>query len=234
MSMQQNSSQPLADVELTEDEVVDFLSNNPEFFEQHLSLLEQLTIPHPCGDAVSLIERQLSMFREQNGQLRSKMMDLVRVARDNSSTHERVHRLTLALLEATTIDEVLNCVQVKLRDEFAADLVRFHLFMEPNENSSDLGVRYISRDDQEMSLFSEFFAMHRPLCGRLRPDQVRYLFGDSAEQVGSAVLIPLSGGDRLGMLAIGSYSEERFHPGMGTLVLGQLGELISYAILRHS
>jgi len=233
MSMQQNK-QPLDEVALSDDEVADFLRHNPEFFQRHQALLLELKLPHECGSAVSLVERQISVMRKHNDNLSHKMMELVRVARDNSSTHERVHRLTLALLESDSAESVLNTVQEKLRDEFFADLVRFHLFTPTEALGSDLGIHTISRDDSEMALFSEFFAMHRPLCGRLRGDQVNYLFGDDAEQIGSAVLISLTAdSEELGMLAIGSYSEERFHPGMGTLVLGQLGELISCAINRH-
>jgi hypothetical protein len=45
--------------------------------------------------------------------------------------------------------------------------------------------------------------------------------------------VPLQDPERLGILAVGSHDEQRFHPGMGTLFMGTLGELVSRAIRRH-
>jgi uncharacterized protein YigA (DUF484 family) len=80
----------------------------------------------------------------------------------------------------------------------------------------------------------------KPLCGRLRPVQLEYLFGLQADTVASAVALPLictngAQGPRpsLGILGIGSHDPHRFHPGMGTLFLTHMGELIGCALRPH-
>ena len=51
--------QKITDTGLTEDSIADYLRANPEFFERHASLLNNLRLPHDAGGAaVSLIERQ--------------------------------------------------------------------------------------------------------------------------------------------------------------------------------
>ena len=76
--------------------------------------------------------------------------------------------------------------------------------------------------------FDEFFKRGEPLCGRLQQDKLDALFGARAEQVQSAVLLPIG----VGMLAIGSTDPNRFHPGMGTVFLKLIGEAISTAVAR--
>ena len=50
---------------LDENQVAEWLSQNPNFFEKHTWLLEKLIVPHQRGSAVSLVERQTSMLREK-------------------------------------------------------------------------------------------------------------------------------------------------------------------------
>jgi uncharacterized protein len=65
------------------------------------------------------------------------------------------------------------------------------------------------------------------MCGRLKLEKLEFLFAERAEQVASAVVIPLN---PVGLLAVGSSDPNRFHPGMGTVFLEQMAELIRTAI----
>ena len=47
------------------------------------------------------------------------------------------------------------------------------------------------------------------------------------------MLIPLYEAREIGVLALGSENEARFYPGMGTLFITQLGELVARALSRH-
>ena len=71
---------------LEEKTVADYLRNNPEFFQNNPSLLASLEIPHSCGPAISLVEHQIKVLRDQNAQLKRKLMDLVHVARDRKGS----------------------------------------------------------------------------------------------------------------------------------------------------
>ena len=51
---------------VNEREVAAFLCRYPDFFERHPEILTELSIPHPdSGQAVSLLERQLTALRAQ-------------------------------------------------------------------------------------------------------------------------------------------------------------------------
>jgi uncharacterized protein YigA (DUF484 family) len=50
---------------LSDESVRDYLEANPDFFERHSALLSALSVPHGSGEAVSLVERQVSMLRQK-------------------------------------------------------------------------------------------------------------------------------------------------------------------------
>ena len=55
------------------DEVVQsYLQSNPDFFARHGELLSSLRLPHITGGAVSLVERQVSVFRQKDLKLERK------------------------------------------------------------------------------------------------------------------------------------------------------------------
>ena len=51
---------------MTEQDIVDYLKNHPDFFTHHPELLQQLSIPHSHEEGtISLVEAQLAQQREQ-------------------------------------------------------------------------------------------------------------------------------------------------------------------------
>ena len=48
---------------ISADQVHDFLRENLDFFAENSELLELLKIPHPSGQAVSLVTKQLEIYR---------------------------------------------------------------------------------------------------------------------------------------------------------------------------
>jgi len=214
---------------LEEQAVEAFLREQPDFFERHLDLLAAIRIPHPSGKAVSLIEHQVAVLRDQNRKYKHKLMDLVQVARDNDGLHRNLHRLALALLAAGSTEQVLDRTMEILAGDFKAELVGLRLRDLP-PGVSVRGVRPLVADDPELAHFERFFKAGRPLCGTLHREQATYLFGDQAGELGSAAVVPLGTGGALGMLAIGNSDRQHFHPGMETMFLRHLGELVGCAL----
>jgi uncharacterized protein len=216
----------LAEDALSEEAVEAWLRAHPDFFERHLALLDVLKLPHASGGAVSLIERQIGWLRDKNRQLERKLLDLVQVARENERLSQRMHHLALGLMDADSLDAVLATTQEQLRTEFRADHVVVRLLGDPED-----GLHFLAESDPTLGPLEPLFETRRPLCGRLSDEQLSALFPTDDDPVQSAVAVPLmEGSRRLGVLALGSREETRFHPGMGTLFLGYLGEIISHAV----
>jgi uncharacterized protein YigA (DUF484 family) len=97
----------------------------------------------------------------------------------------------------------------------------------------ECGVDYHDPDAAELQNFEAFLKTSRPQCGRFKREQLQYLFGDQAQAIESAALIPLGHHCKLGLMAIGSREASRFHPGMGTLFLTHLGELMELLLTGY-
>ena len=228
------SQQPQAEtLPLEEKTIADYLRENPEFFQNNPSLLADLEIPHSCGPAVSLVEHQVRVLRDQNSQLKRKLMDLVQVARDNNRLNERMHQMTLGLINTTSLHALLDTLRENLQGEFNADCVNLRLVGLPDAQARECGVDSFVADAPELQYFETFMKSSRPQCGRFKPEQLQYLFGDQAQAIESVALIPLGIKCANGLLAIGSPETSRFHPGMGTLFLTHLGELLGLLLSEN-
>lgn len=211
-----------------ETSVREYLVQQPDFFERHPDLLAELRVPHPCGGAVSLLEHQARVLRERNLTLQSRLDELLSVARDNDRLADRVHRLTLELMDTQSLEGVVFCLKDELRNNFQCDAVAVKLFGE-GEPAED----WVRPNAAELRPFAAALRDKRPTCGRLAREQLNYLFGDTATAIGSAALVPMTDGEVLGLLAVASYRPDRFHPGMGTVFLRQLGATAGRVIRRH-
>ncbi len=211
--------------------IVDYLRAHPDFFSDHLDLLETLRIPHPCRPAVSLIERQLLLLREQNSQLHRKLQELIAVARDNDFLSGHMQYLALELIEATELGELLQGIQSVLRDKFNVDFTVLRLAAQPLEAGFLSQPEFVT--SESLAQFEQTLSSGRPACGRLSDEQNRFLFQEATPCVGSTALIPLRGSGWSGLLAVASCDHKRFYPAMGTLFLNRMGELISYALQPH-
>jgi len=210
-------------------EVAAWLRDHSDFFVRHPDLAETLRVPHPCKPAVSLLEYQNHLLRERGQRLHAKLLELVSIARNNDRLAERVQRLALNLLDARGgLDELLHGIKAILRDEFQADCIVLCL-AEPPPTAGLSAVEEFLRPDV-VGLFDDVFQLGRPRCGRLTPEQAAVLCSQDASNVASAALIPLGGESWRGLLVVGSFDAGRFYPGVGTLFLERIGELVSQAL----
>lgn len=224
----------LADAMMDEDVIAKYLASHPDFFNRHADLLETIQVSHQAG-AASLIERQVAVLREKSRDLEEQLNGLIRTARGNEQIVTRLQRFTLELMRADDLDGVIATCQDVLRDDFNADFVSVRIISDDDAKKS--GLHFVSSDDKGLKVFKRLFDSKKPVCGRLKENQQAFLFTDNADKVNSVALIPLSGlgseAEKLGILALGSQDEARFHPGMGTVFISHLGELVSSGLMRY-
>lgn len=224
--------------EPSEDGVAAYLEAHPDFFERHLGLLDTLRLPHRSGaSTVSLVERQVDVLRERNRKLDRKLRELVGIARANEALVERIHRLSLRLLDADGLRERLAAVEAELRETFAVDQALLVLFAPPElEERLALGrfLRVVPADDEAMGPFTTLLASGQPRCGQIRDSQRDFLFGAGTDEIGSAALVPLGQPTApLGLLALGSREIGHFTPASSTDLLRRIGELVGAAVARN-
>jgi uncharacterized protein YigA (DUF484 family) len=206
--------------------VAEYLRKHREFFVEHPELLTDLVIPHESGKAVSLVEKQVAVLREENRQLKSRFRELVNIARENEELSRRLHRLTLRLMEAASCAQALSDLEHSLRSDFAADGLVVRIFAPPAAAEDAGRAEFAGPTSPLRTLFAEVLAQRRPFCGRLKQIQQAMLFGANREELGSAAVLPIYGKHWDGILVVVSRDVRRYHAEMGIDLLAHLGDIV--------
>lgn len=217
----------------SEEQVVDYLRQHPDFFTHQDALLSVLRVPHQQSGTISLVERQTALLREQNRNLKAQLDSLVEAARSSDLQFEKVRRLVINLLEAHNLEEAEVAIEEGMCQEFNGDDIQLILVGDAKHYKAN-NLRVINPSSGIPTKVEKLINSDWSVCGSLDDDVRSFIFPDNADKVQSAAVVPLNKGSVQGVLAIGSYQANYFHSSMGTLFLNYIGEVLSRAIYRFS
>lgn len=209
--------------------VAEFLTRHPNFFNDYPALLTELHIPHPHGThAVSMSERQLIAMREKVRLLENKLAELIQFGEENDAISDKLHALTLTLLAARTPQDLAAALALHLREGFA---VPHHALRAWNLGEAVPALT----DPVTEAARASVAAMTQPACGALAVAEASDWFGEISPHLRAFACIPLRPAAiaaPVGLLVLASEEAKRFYPGMGTLYLERLGQLVGAALAR--
>lgn len=218
---------------LSEEQIAEYLREHPDFFEAQAQLLGEINIGHDSGGAVSLVERQVSVLRERNQEMRERLSELIANARDNDRLFEKTKALILSLVAEQDIESLQQRFEQQLLKDFDVDFARLIVFGTPTRLGSEVKTVSLER---AMEHIGGLVKSGKSVCGHLREDELQFLFDQNAEQVGSAAVVPLSAskhGQAIGVIAIASKDPEHFRSSMGTLFLDYVAEVLNRLVPQH-
>jgi len=218
----------IADTELNDEMVREYLKLNDDFLERNPDMLDYLHIAHASGSAISLVEKQVSVLRERNMDMRHRLNSLTTHARENDRLYEQTRNLVLKLLEAGSVAELYAAFMTAMSGDFGVE----HACMILYGDGGGEGFREESRDTVKARI-GPLIRSSKGVSGTLRAEELKFLFPDGSE-VGSAALMPLSGGGQLGLIAVGSSDANRYHSSVGTLFLAHIADVIVRLLPRLS
>jgi uncharacterized protein YigA (DUF484 family) len=207
--------------EISEAQVREYLVSHGDFLQRNPDLMDHLHIAHASGSAVSLVEKQVSVLRDRNVEMRHRLNKLTANARENEALYEQTRGLVLRLLEARSLDELFERFLASMDQDFKVEYATMVLFGEQPEQVS--AGRF--EDPAGAGVISSLLRGRKAICGPLREDELRYLFPD-LEGPGSAAVMPLFDGREIGLLAVGSSDVNRYSGDMGTLFLHHVADVI--------
>lgn len=214
-------------------QLIHLLKENADILQRHPELLSVLEVPHQSGAAESLIERQVSVLRQNLKTTEKRLRELMDIARDNERLAKSRQRIAVNLLGARDLEDVICIVLDELKNELKADFARVRLFSNDARLTEQHPELFVSPEVPELSIFSTMLKHKNPVCGRCSAEQTNFLFGEEAEAISSAAVIPLVAGADLGLLGLGGSDSNRFQSSMGTEFLSQVGDLVSAALAVH-
>lgn len=220
-----------SDNELGADQIADYLRKNPEFFIEQEGLLADLSLPHESGNAISLLERQVTILRDRGIEARQKLNNLLENARNNDQLFDTTRNLVMALLRANNLTEIVAVAQENLSNHTNIDACQIILIEQPQ-----LDVSNAVRTDSEKNLktnFADVFRLKRTHCGTLTQDQIDYLFADSGKSIRSTALCPVvNNSEVFALLAFGNQEENFFNINLDTLFLDFIGQVVGAVFYR--
>jgi uncharacterized protein YigA (DUF484 family) len=218
---------------ITEDDIVDFLTHTPDFFERHAELLATIQLSSPHGNrAVSLQERQAEMLRDKIRALEHRVMAMIRNVNENVILSDRMLRWACKLFLATDLAALPGQIAEDIASQFSVPQVGIKVWgVAPAFADADFA-KGVSEDGQ---LFAS--SLMEPFCGiNAGLEAVSWL--PDAKAATSLAILPLRHGPAgstapaFGMLVLASPDSQRFTSAMGTDFLERVAELASAALSR--
>ncbi|SEL03048.1 DUF484 family protein [Nitrosovibrio tenuis] len=218
-------------MKFSSDEIAQYLRKHPQFFEEYADMLADIQVPHPHGGrAIPISERQIVALRDKNRILQEKLSELIRFGEENGALTEKIHRLAVALLTFTNLNDSLDGLHFNLREDFSIPHMALRLW---NITSDDTVLSEFSQTSKDIRILAE--SLLHPYCGLHVLDEIKSWFGDDAVRLRSFAMVGLRARSTVfGLMVMGSEDPQRFYPEMGTIYLAQLGQLISAALGRFT
>ncbi|CAN7156699.1 DUF484 family protein [Paraburkholderia sp. DD10] len=231
-------------------EVAEYLLANPEFFAEHAEMLATIRLANPHGKAaVSLQERQMEMLRDKNKHLERRLAELLRYGHENDSIASKFNRWTIRVISERDPYALPRTIATGLRDIFDVPQAALRVWDVAEPYAQADFARHVG---EEVRLFANSLAT--PYCGANTGfEAAQWLLpaaavseeasaagstAESAHATESIALLALRDPEgkeeapAFGLLVMGSADPRRFHEGMATDFLTQIGALASAALSR--
>ncbi len=215
----------------TADEVESYLREHPDFLVDHPDLVNLLLPPEAKhGEGVVDMQRyMLERVRHDLTKLQVQQNEILATSRGNLTTQNRIHAGVLAMLGATTLEHLIEIVTTDLAVHLEVDAVAIGFEaldrLPAGGNRSALRILPRGAIDRVLGGSKEI-----ALIADATPDA--QLFGGATTLVRSQALLRLQlrRDAPIGILAFGSRTPGKFHPGQGTELLTFLGKVVELTI----
>ena len=218
--------------ELSSEQVASYLRTHPEFFIEQNDLLAEMSLPHESGNAISLLERQVTILRDRGIDTRQKLANLLENARNNDQLFDTTRSLVLALLRAENIAEIANIAQSQLSGLANIDRCEIILITQEGIKASDSA--RIESGDKLQQEFPDVFRLKKTHCGAISEKQINFIFPENSNDIHSTAVCPVIDNDEiLALIAFGNQAENYFNVNLDTLFLDFIGHVVG-AVLRRN
>ncbi len=214
-------------------EVIAYLRQHPDFLDRHPEALRLLRAPsREVGEDV--FDFQHFLIERLRGELARVALEhrtLIAASRGNLASQGRIHKAALAILAASSFEQLLQTVTTDLAVLLDVDIVTLGVESSatPSTRLMPHGIHLLRAGTVDALLGSERnVLLHADMPGEA------VLFGGAAGLVRSQALLRLSfgRGAPIGLLCIGARRAGRFHPGLGTELLSFLARVLGIAVAQ--
>ncbi len=208
--------------------VAQYLADHAHFFEEHAELLARIKLTSPlAGRTVSLQERQMEVLREKIKALEMRMMDLVRIAKENDAITLKFQAWAKSLLLARNDVDLPHVLISGLQTIFSVPQATLRVWGVADEYAHTWFAAPVSTDAH---IFAK--GLGAPFCGK-NDDFEAASWLEEAPTIQSLAMLPLrvdGAPAAFGLLVLGAPDPSRFSADMATDFLGKIGATASAAL----
>lgn len=201
---------------LNEDDILDYLKNNPKFLKQNPEALEFMDLP-PMSSEKGVADFQSYMIKRLKADKEEVLQTtqaLVETSRMNMNNQQRIHKAVLRLLEAKNFDDFIQAITMDLSTLLDVDITTFVV----ESNGQDIphvqtnGIRVIPEGTIDKWMEDKNILLQDNISG------IEPIYGGGATLVQSQILlrIDISMDTPPAILAFGSRDPNMFGEGQAT------------------
>ncbi|TDQ59611.1 hypothetical protein EDC45_0268 [Mesocricetibacter intestinalis] len=220
--------------DLNEQQVADYLSRHPDFFNRHPTLLDKLKFSEAHKGVLSLVEVQLERQRRHIRELESELDKFARLANKEPDIFLGLMPLQQKLSAAENFSRGLQKLN-QWATEFELQQAKILLFNDRWQKNPDVAPQYwLDRNAFEW-LRLERFGLRRFYLGELSNREKSLIFLPQELPVGSVACCQL--GNRNGhqpdaLLLFAAHDTRRFHNSQDTAFLKHLADIVELHLQR--
>lgn len=203
-------------MDLNEDDILEFLRNNPTFLKRNPEALEFMDLP-PISSEKGVADFQTYMIKRLKADKEEVMAttkELVETSRLNMNNQQRIHKAVLRLLEAKNFDDFIQSITMDLSNHLDVDITTLVV----ESNGRDIphvhtsGIRVIPEGTIDKWMKDKNILLQDNISG------IEPIYGGGAALVQSQILlrIDISMDTPPAILAFGSRDPNTFHEGQAT------------------
>ncbi len=216
---------------LSSEDILIYLNEHTEFLQQHPEILENQALDHECGDASSLLERQVKVLRQRVQEYANKLDGLVATAQRNDSQFEKTKDLVSTLGGCQNLSQVTAALKASFIDAFQADIVKLIILQDSEEQTPDLIT--LSAASEEAKALTSITEKTDAFCTPVKNSPLAGMLADTAKPMHSCAVLPIHYQQQaLGLIIIASAAEDHYNKELDTLFLNHVATVSSEVVGR--
>ncbi|MAZ79312.1 MAG: hypothetical protein CMD72_01005 [Gammaproteobacteria bacterium] len=215
---------------LSENEVLEFLAENPKVINKNIDLFNQMfSFDKNKGNIISFEDIRIKSLIKENDSLKKKLKGIVDTAKSNKKIHEKLSKFSNEVIAFRGIEQLISYIEDFIDKEFSSlridfSLIKFNGFL-------GLDKKYFPENNNLINLINNTFLEKNPILITKEIIQ-KYSLERFIQDKESLVICPLGVEYPTGVILV-RYKSEMMGVDLQFDLLRSLAETISYSLEQY-
>ena len=215
---------------LSENEVLEFLAENPKVINKNIDLFNQMfSFDKNKGNIISFEDIRIKSLIKENNSLKKKLKGILDTAKSNKKIHEKLSKFSNEVIAFRGIEQLISYIEDFIDKEFSSlridfSLIKFNGFL-------GLDKKYFPENNNLINLINNTFLEKNPILITKEIIQ-KYSLERFIQDKESLVICPLGVEYPTGVILV-RYKSEMMGVDLQFDLLRSLAETISYSLEQY-